>query len=166
MLFWGLLLVILDFSINKFDLLPDGIGYVLVGIGCGGLITLSHLFKAAKTIAFILAVLWLIGFIIHGDLARFYGITMTVLNCILLWQILGGIAEFAMKHKRVDLATRAHHRRIAYVVIMASATSLSFLLAGSRNAGPIALLFVVALIVLMVMILHLIHRTKVELVTS
>jgi hypothetical protein len=32
-IFWGLILVILDFKINGFDLLPDVIGYVLVGIG-------------------------------------------------------------------------------------------------------------------------------------
>jgi len=36
---------------------------------------------------------------------------------------------------------------------------------GSRDAGPLVVVLVVSMLVLMVMILHLIHRTKVELAT-
>ena len=39
--FWGLLLVILDVTINRFDILPDFIGYILVAVGLGGLTGLS-----------------------------------------------------------------------------------------------------------------------------
>ena len=164
-LFWGLLLVVFDFSINNFDLLPDGIGYLIVASGCGGLVVLSPRFSTAKTLSFVLAALWLIGFAIHGEIATAYGIATTVVNCVFIWQLLGGIAEFATKCQRSDIAMRAHNRRIAYAAIMTGTTCLGLMMHGSRNAGPIVVLIVISMLVLMVMILHLIHRVKIELAT-
>jgi hypothetical protein len=54
-LFWGLLLVILDFfMINGFDLLADGVGYLIVAAGCRGLSSLSSRFETAQ----ILSLFW------------------------------------------------------------------------------------------------------------
>ena len=162
-LFWGLLLVILDFTINGFDLLPDGLGYLVVAAGCGGLSALSPRFSTARSLCFVLAVLWLVGFAIHGDIATLYGFATTLVNCAFIWQLLGGIGEFAMDRGRSDLAGRAHNRRLAYVAIMIGTTLLAFMMNGSRDAGPLVVVLVVSMLILMVMILHLIHRTKVEL---
>ena len=162
-LFWGLLLVILDFTINGFDLLPDGLGYLVVAAGCGGLSALSPRFSTARSLCFVLAVLWLVGFAIHGEIATLYGFATTLVNCAFIWQLLGGIGEFAMDRGRSDLAGRAHNRRLAYVAIMIGTTLLAFMMNGSRDAGPLVVVLVVSMLILMVMILHLIHRTKVEL---
>jgi len=162
-LFWGLLLVILDFSINGFDLFPDIVGYLLVAAGCSGLADMSHRFSTARAMAFALAILWLIGFAIHGEFRIFYGISRTLANCAFMWQLLGGIADFATTRGRMDLAKLAYNRRVAYVAIVLGSTCFAFALNGSRNAGPLILVVVVATLVLMVLILHLIHRAKDEL---
>jgi hypothetical protein len=44
-IFWGLFFVILDLNINRFDILPDFIGYILAAIGAGGLINSSNQFS-------------------------------------------------------------------------------------------------------------------------
>ena len=92
-------------------------------------------------------------------------VATTVVNCMFIWQLLGGIAEFATERQRSDIAMRAHNRRIAYAAIMVGSTCLTLMMSGSRNARPIVVLMVISLLVLMVMILHLIHRVKIELAT-
>jgi len=68
-----------------------------------------------------------------------------------------------MDRGRSDLAERAHNRRLAYVAVMIGTTLLAFMINGSRDAGSLVVVLVVSMLILMVMILHLIHRTKVEL---
>ncbi len=112
-----------------------------------------------------LAVLWLVGFAVRGEIALTYGLITTIVNCAMMWQLLGGIGEFARSRQRHDLAERAAHRRLAYVVIMIGSTLIGFAMSGSRNAGPLVIILVGSMLILMVMILHLIHRMKVELAT-
>ena len=163
--FWGMLLVFLDFSFNGFDLLVDGIGYLFIAAGCAGLSVLSQRFNAARILCFVLAILWLIGLMAMGEISIVIGLLATVTNCMMIWQLLGGIIEFASQNQRRDLATRAENRRLMYVVIILISTLLSFALSGSRDAAPLAIPIVVSMLVLTVMILHLIHRVKVEIAT-
>lgn len=163
LIFWGLLLVLLDFSVNGIDVLPDGIGYILAAAGCAGLARLSQRFKTAIVLCFVLAALWLFGFGVRGEIVAAYGLITTVVNCAMIWQLLGGISEFARRQELSDMAQRAENRRITYVAIMMGSLLLSYALSGSRNAAPLAFVIVAAMLVLMVMILHLIHRVKVEL---
>lgn len=162
--FWGLLLVILDFSINGLDLLADGVGYLVVASGCGGLSVFSPQFLTARTLSFVLAILWLCGFVVSGNVAVMYGLVTTVVNCAMVWHLLGGVADFAMARQRSDLADRARNRRIAYVAIMVATSVLALMVQGSGDAGPLVIVLVVSMLVLM-MILHLIHRVRVELAT-
>jgi hypothetical protein len=164
-IFWGLLLVILDFSINGFDLLADGVGYLIVAAGCRGLASLSNRFVTARTLCFVLSVLWLIGFSVRGEIEVIYGLVTMVVNCSMIWHLLGGIGEFALSRQRQDLAERARNRRVAYVAIKAGTSLIAFVMQGSRNAGPLAIILVIAMLILIVMILHLIHRVRVELAT-
>ncbi len=164
-LFWGLLLVILDFSINGFDLLVDGLGYLIVAAGCGGLASLSRRFAVARVLCFVLAAMWLLGFAIPGEIGAFFGIGTTIVNCAMIWQLLGGISEFAMAQQRPDLSIRACNRRLAYVIIMAATTFLGYTMSGSGNTSELAIALIVSMLVLIVMILHLIHRVRVELAT-
>ncbi len=164
-LFWGLLVVIFDFSINGFDLLPDGVGYLIVAAGCRGLSQYSPKFATAGTLCFVLGALWLLGFAVHGDLAIPFGLVTMIVDCAMIWQLLGGIGEFALSRQRQDLADRASNRRVAYVAIVVSSSLLAFATQGSRNAGPLAIILVIGMLILIVMILHLIHRVKVELAT-
>ena len=161
-MFWGLLLVILDIRINGFDLLPDGLGYVIVAFGCAGLVEYSPRFVTARTLCLVLAVMWLVGFAVYGDPALVYGLVTAALNCAMMWQLLGGIAEFAYL-ERPDLAQRAETRRAVYVVLMIIMSLIPLLAKGSPDVRPLIVILVVGMLVLMVMILHLIHRVKTEL---
>ena len=163
--FWGLLLVVLDLSINEFDLLVDGIGYLIVAAGCGGLSVVSPRFSTARALCFVLAALWLIGFAVHGELAVIYGLATALVNCMMIWQLLGGIGEFALERERPDLARRANSRRAWYCIIMIGTSLAALAFSGSRDEAVLVVVLVVSMLVLMVMILHLVHRAKTELAT-
>ncbi|MEQ8789121.1 MAG: hypothetical protein RIC55_22605 [Pirellulaceae bacterium] len=161
--FWGLLIVVLDFSFNGFDILLDGVGYLLVAIGCGGLTVFSPRFGSARLLSWLLAVLWLVGFAIHGEIARYYGLAATVVNCAMMWHLLGGIVDLTSRRNRLDLATRAGRMRIAYVAVILAATALEWSDSVSREMAPLATVLVIALLVVLVIILHLIHRVRADL---
>jgi hypothetical protein len=166
-IFWGLLLVILDLQFNEFDVLPDFIGYLLVAVGCGGLVGLSGRFSTAKTLSWILVVLSLVGFVLSNDLASLYGFVHLAVDCGMIWFLLGGVMEFASVRDRPDLRLRASNRRVAYVVLMCAATLVGLVAQGSRDAASLMLIiFVICIIPLLVLILHLIHRVKHELATD
>ena len=165
-MFWGLLLVILHICINGFDLLPDGLGYVLVATGCSGLTSLSPRFSTAKALCWALAILWVVGFAVRGDAGVIYGVATMVINCIMMWMLLGGIIEFARARNRIDLANSASNRRVAYVVLAVAAALLGVVARGSRDfAIPLVLIIVVSMLAVVVMILHLIYRVRSELAT-
>jgi hypothetical protein len=54
--FWGSLLVFLNFHINNFDILPDFLGYLFIYLGLIGLAPYSNHFTKAKPFVLILAV--------------------------------------------------------------------------------------------------------------
>ena len=162
-IFWGLILVVLDFRINGFDLIPDFVGYALVGVGAAGLSQLSAQFITAGALSSLLAVCDIVGMVTPTESA-FFGILVTIINCAMIWNLLGGVIVHATDRGRPDLAERAANRRIWYVGIMAVATALG--LSGKVLGSAVAIVvvpLVVAGIVVMIMILHLIHRVRYEL---
>jgi hypothetical protein len=162
--FWGLLLVIVDININHFDVLPDFIGYVLVALGLGGLTGLSRQFATARTCAWVLVPVDIVGLLTPGQPALIVGLVNLVLNCVMMWYLLGGIMDYAAAQNRPDLAERASTRRVAYVAVMCVAAALGFIARGAPGAaGPLVLAIVVCGLVLVTMILHLIYRVKTEL---
>jgi len=162
--FWGLLLVILDFNLNHFDVLPDFIGYILVAVGLGGLTGLSRQFATARTCAWVLVPVDIVGLLPAEELAVIVSLVNLVLNCVMMWYLLGGIMDYAVAQNRPDLAERASARRVAYVALMCVAAALGFLARGAGGAGAmLAVVIVVCGLILVIMILHLIHRVRTEL---
>jgi hypothetical protein len=164
-IFWGLLFVILDVSINGFDLLPDGVGYVLVAIGCGGLVPFSPRFSTARVLSGVLAVLWLVGLLhMPHDAAVVFGVVVSIVNGIMIWMLLGGIMDLAISKNRLDLADRASNRRIAYIVFKIFVVLLGLFAEGLHDfARPLVVITVVAMLIILVMILHLIFVVRSEL---
>lgn len=160
-IFWGLLLVILDFNINQFDILPDFIGYILAAVGTGGLISSSKQFATARNSCWVLVVLSIIDMLIRGELGLFLGIILLILNCIMMWFLLGGFMDISISYKRPDLAVKASNRRTIYIVLMGIATLASFLAQANRDIAALVIVpVVVAMLVLVIMILQLIHPIK------
>jgi hypothetical protein len=162
-IFWGLLLVFLDLSINGFDLLPDVIGYVLVGYGAGGLTNQHVAFRTAASLSWLLAVGSVIAFFISERSAtQFFGWLMTGFQCALIWTLMGGVMAIASERNRLDLAERAASRRVAYVALTVTMVFLSVLPGGGLLA-PLAIVLLIATLVVFVMILHLVYRVRYEL---
>ena len=162
-IFWGLLLVILDFRINHFDILPDIIGYILVAVGCAGLAGVSPRFATAGRLCWVLVVFEILRYGLRGGgwLLEFIGL---VVNCAMMWHLLGGVMDLAAARQRTDLHQRASNRRIAYVVLMCFATLIGLVAQGWRDTAVLmVVLFIVCFIPLLVLILHLIYRVQHEL---
>jgi hypothetical protein len=158
-IFWGLLLVVLDFQINQIDILPDVLGYILVALGCGGLSDASPHFSTAAILAWAMMVLALVSVAIRGNFIPL-GILYSALDCAMMWFLLGGVIDLANFRQRPDLSQRASTRRIAYVAIAGLSTLLGLT---GRFPGEIALALVIGMIVVLCLILHLIYRAIHEL---
>jgi hypothetical protein len=160
LVFWGLLLVILDFNINGIDILPDVVGYILVAIGCAGLSSVSHRFSTASVLSCILAALALIAYILRGSIATGLEYVSLAVDIAMIWFLLGGVMELATARQRMDLSERASQYRIVYTVLMCLAT-----LAGVVG-GPavvMGIVVVICMLTLLILILHLLYRAKHEL---
>ena len=162
LLFWGLLIVIVDITIGNLDLLADGVGFLVISAGCYGLKSQSFRFSTARDLCLVAAILWLVGFVIHAESSVIFSLFEVLLECAMFWFLLGGIVDFTLGQQRYDLAKRAKNYRLAYIFVTISSALLVLILQGWGSAGPAIAVLVVSMIVLMVMILHLIHRVEVE----
>jgi hypothetical protein len=163
-IFWGLLLVILDFRINRIDILPDLIGYILVAVGCAGLAGVSRHFSTASVLSWVLAAFPLIACALRGSTATVFGFLSLAVDCAMMWFLLGGVMELAAARERMDLSTHAANRRIAYGALMGLAALAGFVAQGSRDAAVVmAVVLVICTLLVLFLILDLIHRAKHEL---
>lgn len=162
-IFWGLLLVIVDFQVNGIDILPDFLGYILVALGCRGLTAVSPRFSTASILAWVMAFFAVASYAIEGNSAVL-SVLFVAVDCAMMWSLLGGVMALAEFRQRPDLSQRASTRRIAYVAIMGLTTL--FGLMGPRSLGGadgLLVMFVIGMLVVLCLILHLIHRTMHEL---
>jgi hypothetical protein len=163
-IFWGLLLVILDFHVNRFDILPDVLGYVLIAVGCRGLVFASGHFSTASVMSWVLLVLNVLELAFRGNAAHVFYWASFVFDCAMIWFLLGGVMELATARHRLELSESASKRRIAYVVARCVLVLTGLMAEGSRGAGTvIAVAGLVCILFLLFLILQLIHRAKDEL---
>lgn len=163
-IFWGLLLVILDFNINRIDILPDFVGYILIAVGCRGLSSASRHFATASMMSWVLLGVTVVGYAVSGDLAQIWRLVHLAVDCAMIWFLLGGVMELATIRQRPDLSDRASKRRISYVALMCLLTLTGYVAQGSRDTATfMAVVGIVCILLLLILILHLIHRAKHEL---
>ena len=106
-MFWGVLLVAIDFKFKQFDFVPDfvgGLGYALVAIGTGGLATMTGNFIAACTFGWLLVLVTAGEAYLTGDAARSFAVLMTVMNFAMMWTTLSGVQDIAIGRNRPELA--------------------------------------------------------------
>ncbi|MEK7953363.1 hypothetical protein [Luteolibacter soli] len=161
-IFWGLLLVVLDFNINQIDILPDILGYILIALGCRGLRDASPRFSTAATLAWIMAILSVAGYAVRGNSIGF-SLLSSAMDCAMMWFLLGGVMELANSRQRQDLSQRASSRRIAYVAIAALSTLIGYTIQSPGDGVVIGIALLIGMLVVLCLILHLIHRSIREL---
>lgn len=143
-IFWGFLLVFLDFTFDGIDLIPDFVGYIFMVIGLRSLSSLSLHFTHAKILAIILFFLSLLTSFstlkplkpVASNIGKATDWTsllsllgksflplllVTVisfaLEFILLWKICEGISKVATESGNQNLAKIAKKRRNLYAVV-------------------------------------------------
>lgn len=164
LIFWGLLLVLLDVRLDTLDVLADAAGYVLVAVGAGRLAGVAAGFRTAWLVAWAMAVPGLADAVVPLQAHPVWG-TLTILgDAWLLWALLTGIAAWTAAEGRPDLAARARRCRAASLVLLALALPLRFLAGGGGgDASGIAVILLALTLLLMAFVLHLVHRVRAEL---
>ena len=173
-IFWGLLLVVVDFRLSGFDILPDFIGFAIIAVGLGLLVPLNPRFQTAKIMAMILVVLSLASLIefpatdgaqgFHPGWFAF-GLLVTVLDIVMIWQLCGGIIDLAREEGLDDLATRASTRRGLYVGLhlVTYVLILITLDAPKGDLAPLAIGLLIFAVVVVCLLMGLMLRAAREL---
>jgi hypothetical protein len=161
-MFWGALLVALDFKFKGFDPLPNsvgGLGCALVAIGTGGLAPMSGNLVAATAIGWLLVVVYIAAPFVPGDSGRLFDVLIAVLNGAMIWTMLAGVGDIAAGRNRPDFAARAVPLRSAYAALVAVALVLGLTVEGSSAAiWWLTAILVIATLAVMGPILHLLYR--------
>ena len=151
-IFWGLLIAILDIGFNEFDILVDGAGWILVGLGCHGLVGTSRRFATASSLSFLLAGLWLVSLALLSFGHTILDLIDLLVECAMYWTLLGGVIELAALHDRPDLSTIAARRRYALVLLLIVSSILGFVAGPAENylSGWLGATLAITMIVVLV----------------
>ncbi len=162
-IFWGLLVVILDLRVRGFDLLPDFVGYILVAVGAGGLIGASRQFATVRMMSWVLAGMSLLSLFRLGRFGIGLALVILVVDCVMMWSLLGGVMEFTAARQRPELAQQAAQRRLIYLALKGVAALVMLLaLVLPKVAGLLGLVLFLCSVALLVLILHLLYRVRYE----
>ena len=155
-LFWGFFLILMDFRISGFDILPDVVGFLFFAGGLKMLADQSDFFANATSLntgMIFLSIFSLYerpsqGEGIHlaqgflgpiGSLLAFVGFFVSLL---LVYRIFMGIRDMALKNQREDLAWEGEKRWKQYLFLQfALVFALFFLL-----VPPLAVLYILAVL--------------------
>lgn len=160
--FWGVLLLALDFKFGSLDFVPNfvgALGYAAVAIGTGGLATMTGNFVVACSLG------WILFFAILGrpyvsiDAQTPYSGLMAALDCAMMWTTLSGTRDIAVGRGKGQLFDRIAPLQWAYIAVVAFAWVVAQVWPLSVNAARLlAVLILCAAVAVMVMILRLLHR--------
>lgn len=117
-IFWGYLLIFLDFRINNFDLLPDFVGYILIIVGLSRLSYLSDSFDEARIYAWISLILSFLNLFritngiseIPGWFWIYYiigGLIAVVIDILLYNHLISGIQQIAVSCGNEEYADKS-----------------------------------------------------------
>jgi len=170
-IFWGFMLVFLDFKINQFDLLPDFVGYFIIVSALSDLNSFSAYFRKARTFAIILAILSIPEYFI-GEINILEGIVpststililisssaLTLIHIAFIFFLLQGCIELANHHQNSTLAKTTKNIQTFYIIILLAVTILTpFVLNIPQNlATAIIIVGGIASFVVYIMVLILI----------
>jgi len=160
-IFLGLIFVMIDVWIKGYDVVPDVVGYILIGLGTSGLQPYSIHFVTARNLSWALAVFTLMLIFVRGQAFFFSDLVVRVIDLGFFWFLLGGIRELALSKDRKDLAAAASRDRIIYIVLMLS-TALGILLFKDRvqAMGTFQLVVQVGLLIVLILILNLVRESR------
>ena len=164
MLIWGLVFVLIDFEVKGFDIVPDFLGFGLIGVGASSLVQYAGAFQRARNLAWPLAGLSLLTYLFPPQTGRVLSMIAAVLTILLVWFLLGGVMQFTEERERRDLTKVAgRYRRIyAGVAIFAFLISVAAWFE-PESASPFVALIALVMAVYLAFLVRLLVVVKGEL---
>jgi hypothetical protein len=112
MVAWGMVLALFDLRINEVVITPDVIGYILIAVGLGKLVSLESQLDLCARLAWVLAPLSLLEYVPSppSDLAPIFlllSLGIAVLQFVFLFNLCSGVEGAAQRAKCWKLADRA-----------------------------------------------------------
>lgn len=172
-LFWGLLLVLINLGLGWFDVLMDIAGYVITIYSLMQLSSINKHFLRARNVTFISAGLLLITLIVpfeaataispssFGILAVIMTIATTVLQLLLIYSITYGVADYAGQYGQLSIMQRAKKLWFYYwVLTVVILVNLLFVLVIPKVAFILAYILSIASIVVTILILKLVFDVR------
>ncbi|MBS6007427.1 MAG: hypothetical protein KIB43_10745 [Clostridium baratii] len=114
-MFWGYLLIFLHFNINmgykSVDILPDFIGYIMIGLALTKLATKEKIFKKGVNASYILAAVGIFNIGISVEMRARYSFAINIFSAIVglfvTYSICKGIENEGIKYNKEDLSNKA-----------------------------------------------------------
>lgn len=114
-MFWGYLLIFLHFNISmgykSIDILPDCIGYIMIGLALTKLATKEKIFKRGVNASYILAGLGILNIGISVEAGVRYAFIINIFSAIIglfiTYSICKGIESEGRKYHKEDLSNKA-----------------------------------------------------------
>ena len=137
-LFCGMLLVAFGGLLDGLGGLLLSIGYIAVAFACRDLAQYSAKFTQVQRLCVFFAVLSVAGTVMFTESSVLLAIPVALMQLLMTWQLLGGIAEFCRNHDAPQLAETADWRRRAYLIVnVISAVALLFIVLISMGFGDV-----------------------------
>lgn len=144
--YWAFILIIIDFRLQGFDILPDFLGYLFIIQGLSSLAEVNGFFQRAKKLALPMLLLSILSFyeapgsnLVFG-LATVVFVAIGIIDLLLVYSLFMGIRQLAEERRLDMLALEAESSWRYYLFIS---------LAGIMAIG---LLFVPVLLVMYILI--------------
>lgn len=167
-IFWGYLLVILDFNLSmtsiNIDILPDFIGYIMIGKGLYGLSRIEGTFKKGVNASYILAAVEILKIFVVGNVgtasAFIFMIIESTLWLFVIYSICKGIENEGIKYNKEHISDRAKiiwELEFIRTMILMSVSSITFNFNQGILLGSVSILLIAFTICIAIMLLRLLH---------
>lgn len=159
--YWAFLLIMFDFRLMGFDILPDIIGYIFIVQGVSMLIEHNDFFMKAKTMGFFMILLSIIsiyspnnqgdGFTpsLYGNISIIVGIAALIIDLILMYNLFMGIKDLAMQYNETEISNESDNKWKQYRFLVIAGL-FSYLLV---FFPPILLIYLVVMLIAMIVIM-------------
>lgn len=167
-IFWGYLLVILDFNLSmngiNIDILPDFIGYIMIGKGLYDLSRIEGTFKKGVNASYILAVVEILKIFVVRNVGTAFTFILMIIESTLwlfvIYSICKGIEHEGIKYNKGHISDRAKviwELEFIRTMILMLVSSITFNFNQGILLGLASILLIAFTICIAIMLLRLLY---------
>ena len=167
-IFWGYLLVILDINLSingiNIDILPDFIGYIMIGKGLYNLSRIEGIFKKGVNASYILSAVEILKIFVVRNVgtasAFIFMIIESTLWLFVIYSICKGVENEGIKYNKEHISDRAKiiwELEFIRTMILMSVSSVTFNFNQGIILSAVSILLIAFTICITVMLLRLLY---------